>query len=228
MPPERTRQCRRGRQSLSRYLRWPAVLEYFFGSAIGIAVNLAFWSDGDADKLGPTVTRVMASLRHLYDEIVDDFQHGNLAGNSPARMDAISDIQRQRGVIEQLMVNARNEFGVLFSDPTPYRVLLTISLVALPRSREDRRWVAAMPQWGNAASVCAGVMGLGAAARRDRPAASSSLPGARSDLCGASLCLPAASSSLPGARSDLCGANLCLPAARCDRLAAGRSRSGVG
>ena len=92
-----------------------------FGSLIGIAVNVTLWPDRDVDKLGPAFARAIASIRDLYDRVIDDYRQGRLAANAQSRKQLAADIEGQLGAIDSLLGNAKYELVSPFSDAIVYQ-----------------------------------------------------------------------------------------------------------
>lgn len=93
----------------------------FLGSAVGMAVNIALWPNSDKDKLDPAFARVIASIRKLYDMVIDNYQQGSLATNAQSRKQLRADIEGQLGEIESLLGNAKNELWSPFSNDAHYQ-----------------------------------------------------------------------------------------------------------
>ena len=98
----------------------------FIGSAVGMAVNVFLWPDTDTDKLYPSFAKVIASIRQLYDQTINDYLQGRLTANAQSRRELIAGIEIQLSGIDTLMGTAKEELWYLFINETPYQHWITI------------------------------------------------------------------------------------------------------
>ncbi len=98
----------------------------FLGSAVGMAVNIAFWPNRDLDKIDPALAKAIASIGQLYDMVIDNYRQGSLAANAQSRKQLRVDIEGQLGAIDSLLGNAKNELWSPFTNDAPYQRWITL------------------------------------------------------------------------------------------------------
>ena len=93
----------------------------FLGSMVGIIVNIAFWPNRDVEKIDPAMSKIIASIGQLYQQIIDDYKQGKLIENTQERRQSINDITKEINDIESLIGNAGSEILLHFVDEALYQ-----------------------------------------------------------------------------------------------------------
>ena len=93
----------------------------FLGSMVGIIVNIAFWPNRDVEKIDPAMSKIIASIGQLYQQIIDDYKQGKLIENTQERRQSINDITKEINDIESLIGNAGSEILLPFVDEALYQ-----------------------------------------------------------------------------------------------------------
>ena len=86
----------------------------FLGSMVGIIVNIAFWPNRDVEKIDPAMSKIIASIGQLYQQIIDDYKQGKLIENTQERRQSINGITKEINDIESLIGNAGSEILLPF------------------------------------------------------------------------------------------------------------------